>query len=98
MPPQRYTIIDLKVLQELGGLSDLEALQQARREWIDEELRLDKSTRQAYWSEAVAVGSNAYIKQIQTELGARTPGRKNIEQDTLHVLKEPDTLYQPFYS
>jgi putative transposase len=97
-PPQRYTILDLKVLQELDGLSNLGALHQAHREWVDEELRLDKCTRQAYWSEGVAVGSNDYVKEIQNALGARTPGRENIEQDALHVLKEPESLYQPFYS
>ena len=99
-PKNRYSIIDVDVLKALGGFSSHAALQQAHRDWVDEALISNQSERQAYWSEGVAVGSDHYIQTIQNELGAKVKGRKNIELDNeeLHVLKEPDTLYQPFYS
>jgi len=96
-PPERYSIIDIDALKELGGFSTHEALQQAHLEWVNEELRIDQSQRQAYWSEAVAVGSKDYINKFQNELGVRAIGRKSKEQDELHVLKEPVTRYTPFY-
>jgi len=95
-PPERKSIIDIETLKVLGGFSTHEALQQSHLERINEALRIDQSQRQAYWSEAVAVGGKEYVEKFKNELGARAPGRSNIEQDELHVLKEPETSYSPF--
>lgn len=95
-PPERYSIIDIDVLMELGGFSSREALQQAHLEWVNEELRINQVQRQAYWSETVAVGGKEYIEKLKNELGVRASGRKNSERDELHVLKEPETRYSPF--
>ena len=85
-PHERYAIIDINALMNLGGFRNVMALQQAHQEWINEALSLEQGQRQAYWSEGVAVGSEDYIEKIQHELGHRAIGRKNLEQDDLHVL------------
>ena len=70
-PPKRYAIIDLRALSELCGFEDIEGFQTAHRQWIEEALARELSLRDVRWSEAIAVGSLAFIEKIKGELGSK---------------------------
>jgi hypothetical protein len=50
-------------------LSKLADFQQAHRQWIEIALRDELSVRDTRWSEAVAVGSLAFVEKVKSELG-----------------------------
>jgi hypothetical protein len=55
----------------LCGFSKLADFQQAHRQWIEIALRDELSMRDARWSEAVAVGSLAFVEKIKREVGIK---------------------------
>jgi putative transposase len=67
--PKRYRVIDLPGLFGLCGFSKLADFQQADRQWVEITLRDELSVRDARWSEAVAVGSLAFVEKVKSELG-----------------------------
>jgi len=78
-PAKRYAIIDLRALSELCGFEDIEGFQTAHRQWIEEALARELSLREARWSEAIAVGSLAFVKKIKGGLGSKAMHRE-VEQ------------------
>jgi hypothetical protein len=66
-PAQRCRIVDFAELARQCGFDDLKRFRRARREWVAETLRLDRSRRDACWSEAIAVGSPVFVTQIKRE-------------------------------
>ncbi len=74
-PPERYALIDLAELIQLCGFSNLQALQSAHAMWIDEALSRPDRTREALWTEAIAVGSNDFVAAVKRELGMRSAYR-----------------------
>jgi len=70
-PPQRYKIIDQKALCDLTNQHSPEALQLSHLSWVQNSIRGDKPLRQTRWTESVAVGSEDFIRQIKSQLGAR---------------------------
>lgn len=70
-PPQRYSLIDLAALVDVCGFSDLARFQCAHAAWIDEALSRPESTREAFWTEAIAVGSEEFVGTVKQELGTR---------------------------
>jgi len=90
-PPQRGHIVDLAELARLCGFADIGRFQQAHREWVEKELALDRSRREARWSEAIAVGSQAFVAEIQRELALKAKYRSidEAEGETTCVLREP---------
>jgi len=45
------------------------------RQWVDDTLRKNSLVREAEWSEAVAVGSKAFIEETQHSLGLQNLDR-----------------------
>jgi REP element-mobilizing transposase RayT len=92
--PKRYAIIDLAVLSDLSGCATVAEFQKAHREWVDEALRASIGGRDERWSEALAVGSQAYLDKIQAALGGRASHRQIAEADGIHTLREPAASYR----
>lgn len=92
-PPKRYTIIDLAVLSDLSGCASVAQFQTVHREWVDDALRAGGGTRDARWSESIAVGGKAYLDQIKDTLEGRATHRQIDESDGLHTLREPSVTY-----
>jgi hypothetical protein len=61
-------VIDLPGLIWLCGFSKVSGLSQAHRQWIEIALRNELAVRDARWSEAVAVGSLAFVEKVKDEL------------------------------
>ena len=63
--PKRYRLIDLPALLALCGFSRQADFQQAYRQWVDEALQSGLAMRDARWTEALAVGSQAFAEKIK---------------------------------
>lgn len=93
-PPSRYAIINLPVLIKLCQFKSLESFQAAHRQWVDTALEDHTHQREAFWSDSVAVGSEAFIVKVQTELSVLVSGRFCRPEGALFALKEPDAAYE----
>jgi putative transposase len=74
-PPKRYSIIDLRALSELCGFGELADFQRAQRQSIEEALEGEPTVRDDRWSEAIAVGSLAFVERIKNDLGVKAMHR-----------------------
>jgi len=92
-PPKRYAIIDLRALRELCGFGELADFQRAQRQWIEEALGGTPAVRDDRWSEAIAVGSLAFIETVKNDLGVKARHRDVIEADGSYALREPSEAY-----
>ena len=94
-PRERYALIDLAALSELCGFEKVSDFQRAHRQWIAEALAMEAVKRDARWSEAVAVGSQAFVERIKLELGTQATHREHEEADAdgMSVLREPQKAY-----
>ncbi len=92
-PPVRYAIIDQDELVKLTGTGSIEGLQLAHRGWINSALEGETGSREALWSESVAVGRKAYVESVQSELGLSVKGRHCLEDGEVFFLKEPSVAY-----
>ncbi len=92
-PPERYGIIDLPTLSTLCGFKDIADFQQAHRTWVDEALGGEIAGRDARWSEAIAVGSLAFVDRVQQELGVKALHRTITGSDGTYALRETAAAY-----
>jgi hypothetical protein len=63
----------------VGGFSKLVDFQQAHCQWIEAALHGDLAVLDARWSEAIAVGSLAFVEKIKGELEVKALHRE-VEQ------------------
>ena len=92
-PPKRYAIIDLQSLIELTGYADLRDLQTAHRQWVEQGLENGLVARDDSWSEAIAVGSLAFVENVKNQLGIKASHRDVIEADGTYALREAGEAY-----
>jgi putative transposase len=92
-PPKRYATIDLPNLMKLSGFADLGDFQRTHRDWVEQALNVTRAQRNVRWSEAVAVGSLAFVEKVKGELGARAIHREFDPVDGGYVLREPTGFY-----
>ena len=92
-PPKRYSIIDLRALSELCGFGELADFQRAQRQWIEAALEGAPAARNDRWSEAIAVGSLAFVETVKNDLGVKASHRDVIETDGTFALREPSEAY-----
>ena len=92
-PGQRYRTINRIQLAQLCGLSTHTLLAGTHRQWLEHELH-NTVERKPYWSEAVAVGSEAFIKDVHARLGVRANGRRCESNDASYILREPVSAYR----
>jgi putative transposase len=92
-PPKRYAIVDLQALSELCGFGELANFQRAQRQWIETALEGAPAVRDDRWSEAIAVGSLAFVETVKNDLGVKARHRDVIEVDETYALREPSEAY-----
>jgi putative transposase len=92
-PPKRYGIIDLPVLMDLLGLSDLAQLQRTRAQWVEEALQTNIHRREAHWSESLAVGGQTFVEGVKARLGIGARYREIRQEGQVYRLKEPAIVY-----
>jgi len=71
----RDQLVDWHALLPVLGITSLERLKEARREWIAKECRSGRLERDPRWTECIAVGSREYTERILNTVGGeRDPG------------------------
>jgi putative transposase len=70
-----------------------DALQQAHRQWVEEALQGELAVRDARWSEAIAVGSLAFVERIKGELGIKAVHREVERAGGTYALREQSEVY-----
>jgi putative transposase len=93
---QRYRIVDRVALAEALEV-DVEKLAEVHRSWVEEALR-GPLTRQAEWSESVAVGGRSFAEQVLHDLGGRARDRRVEALDGAYVVREPPRAYAPYFT
>jgi REP element-mobilizing transposase RayT len=93
-PPQRYAIIDLEGLQELLRFRCGEDLAAAYRGWIEEAVNKRAHSREAKWTESIAVGSERFVNATKEKLGTRGQGQEVVGADGSYELRESSAPYR----
>lgn len=91
--PERYTIIDLACLSGLCGYRDIAEFQDSHRAWVDAAVREHASARDDRWSEAIAIGSAAFVDRIKAQLKLRALHREPSGNGGTYTLREPAGSY-----
>lgn len=92
-PPERYALIELADLSDLCGFTRVADFQRAHRQWVEGALAGESVKRDERWSEAIAVGSQAFVEKVKRELGTKARHREVDETDGTCVLREPRGPY-----
>lgn len=64
MPKERYAIIDRDRLMDLLAVDNDEVLRACHRTWVDEVMKRRGNGRDPKWTESVAVGNEAFVKDV----------------------------------
>jgi hypothetical protein len=86
-------VIDLQRLVALCGFSEPADFQHAHRQWVEEALKGEPAVRDERWSEAVAVGSLAFVEKVKIELGSKATHREVERADGTCALRESSEPY-----
>ena len=73
--PQRYRLIDINTVMNLIGIYNLAAFKSFYSDCIESTLASDKMKRDIRWTESIAVGTEAFIKNVHTQLGYKAKYR-----------------------
>ena len=89
----RYTLIDYKGLMNLLGFESLEAMKEARCQWIEEALVKNEKSRESKWTESIAVGSKGFVERTKEFLGIKVKDRKVMNRSAGYELRDPAVSY-----
>jgi putative transposase len=92
-PPEWYAVIDLQELTTLCGFTELGDFQRAHRQWVEEALESQPAARDDRWSEAIVVGSLAFVEKVKGELGVKALHREFEQLGGGYALREPSGAY-----
>jgi putative transposase len=76
----------------LSGFADLQDLQTAHRQWVEQGLENGLAIRDDRWSEAIAVGSRPFVEKVKGGLGLKATYREVVEADGTYALREAAQL------
>lgn len=88
-PPQRYRLIDRERTANLLGYRNAEDLAAGQREWIAA-WQETRTGREIDWSQSLAVGSEPFVRRIQSRLNSRARHRQ-IDRGPDRFIQEDET-------
>jgi putative transposase len=93
-PPKRYRILDYDALCELSGVSSLSDYQGLHRAWVAEAIKEKQYlTREAHYSEALAIGNKDYLEELHSTFGISHRSRDIEKEHDCYCIKEPASSY-----
>jgi REP element-mobilizing transposase RayT len=92
-PRQRYSIIDHESLMELFETSSMEEFKKTYVGYVEEALQKPGRERDARWTESIAVGSEAFVRDTKERLGIKAVGRDVTGGDGSYELRESKVSY-----
>lgn len=94
-PRQRYSLIDYETLIDLFGIQSMDEFKKAYRGWVEEALeKQSQGERQPRWTENIAVGSEAFVRDVKEKLGAKGMWREIIGANGSYELRGLVTSYE----
>jgi len=93
-PRQRYSLIDHSNLIDLFNMKSMDELSKTYRDWVEEALGKKGRERQPQWTESIAIGAEAFVREAKERLGIRAMGREVIGANEYYELREPETSYK----
>lgn len=93
-PMHRYRIVDIDRLCALFDVSNHTELKARHQGWIEHALCGPEMSRKEHLSQAIAVGSEAYVDQVKAELGFTGLNRKKVSEGDDYVLRESKASYK----
>ena len=94
VPPQRYTLIDRKLLMTLLGVDNGEEFSLTYKGWVESVLRRGNNVRDDKWTQSIAIGDKKYVEMVNDRLGYKAIGRKVTGTDGDFELKENVSPYR----
>ena len=92
--PPRYALIDVKSLMVLLGIDAHERLLNGHRQWVSEALKANTCSREAHWTESLAVGSRSFVARVKERCECRGTRRKIAMVGSDHTVREPESAYR----
>ncbi len=77
----------------LFGFDDSDRFSKVYQGWVEDILRTDGHSREAKWTQSIAVGSKFFVEDIKDKLGYRAIGRKVVGTGDGYELKESVASY-----
>lgn len=74
-------------------IKNRDELKRIYKDWVEEVLRKKSRERQPRWTESIAVGSEAFVRETKEKLGVRAIGREVMGADASYELRDPETSY-----
>jgi len=94
-PRQRYSLIDYESMIELFDIQSMDEFRKTYRGWVEEGLEKESpSKREPRWTESIAVGSEAFVRDTKEKLGIKAMGREVMGANGSYELREPETPYK----
>ena len=93
-PRQRYSIIDHESLMELLDVNSMDELKKSYGGFVEEALRKHSREREGRWSEGIAVGSEAFVRDTKERLGIKAVGREIMGKEGVYELRESEVSYE----
>lgn len=90
---QRFRLIDIPRLLTLLKMPNRQALRTSLDGWIQEKQSASINGREAVWTESVAVGGEAFVKNIKEQLGPKANSREIAHNGGYFVLREGRLAY-----
>jgi len=93
-PPARKGIVDHAALCEILNLAGIDQLIRVHSAWFDDSLA--GTSREAAWTESIAVGNTAFLESFRRGENSRHRNRSLVSEGNLRSLREPCPAYRPF--
>ena len=98
-PPLRYSLINREQLIACCGSTSDEQFRKEHRHWVEESIHHNRvKGREPEWTDAIAVGSEAFVDEIRERLQARQMGRKVREVNDHYELREQRAAYNAHFA
>lgn len=94
-PPQRYQIIDRPALRSLTSISSEQTLRSVHKNWVDSRILKRPREREGVWTESIAVGSQAYVARVKSQMGVKAYHRSISEHSEGTFLIQESSLVKP---
>jgi REP element-mobilizing transposase RayT len=96
-PRQRYSLIDHGSLIDLFNMGSMDELRKTYRDWVQEALEKQRRERQPQWTESIAIGAEAFVRDTKERLGIRAMGREVVGMGESYELREPEASYEAHF-
>ena len=90
---RKNVLINYERLRELLGFDTYDRVKTGHKKWVESCLENGDNFRDDKWTRSIAVGSELFIENVKSSMGAMAVGRKSIEAEDSYQLREAQSPY-----